>query len=179
MQPFLICYIECQNETHISIDASENALTCVIIPVIKSTLPLSLIFCQDFILTEILWEDSGIGIFTYVCVFCLFQRDVGQSSEMQFCVVGSETGITHNSTLQCEHLNFVCLYLFFAEHTQYKISLCSMSQYFLCYVSVRWWKVFVFPMGLSVVDASFPHLVLRPWPTQYQCDNLNRKRWGG
>jgi hypothetical protein len=112
MQPFLICYVECQNETHISIDASENALTYVIIPSIKFTLPLSLIFCQDFILTEILGEYSGIGIFTYVFVFCLFQCAVGQSSEMQFCVVDSETGIAHNPTVQCEHLNFVLLYLF-------------------------------------------------------------------
>jgi hypothetical protein len=41
----------------------------------------------------------GIGIFTCACVGHLFHGDVGQSSEMQFCMVDHETGSSTQPTI--------------------------------------------------------------------------------
>jgi hypothetical protein len=47
---------------------------------------------QCFIVAKILWEYSGVSIFTYVSVFHLFQCDVGQYLGIQFYMVDHETG---------------------------------------------------------------------------------------
>jgi sorbitol-specific phosphotransferase system component IIC len=45
---------------------------------------------------DLRWHDIHVAIwyfiFPYVYIICLLQCDVGQSSEMKFCVVKHETG---------------------------------------------------------------------------------------